>query len=497
MDRQGDDSGFLYTAEQVRRIDRAAIERCGIAGIELMRRAAAAAFDALRRHWPAAKHIVLLAGGGNNGGDAFLLGRLALAAGFTVDAIALSPASAGGAQQARAAFIASGGRIREAESDRVLPDADVYVDGLFGSGLARPVEGVAATLVDQLNARAGRVLALDLPSGLDADSGARRGACVRADVSVCFVAWKRGMFTADASDVCGMRELAMLDLPSSAFEGAADAQLLDVGLQRRLLPPRRANVNKSSFGHVLVLGGDEGYGGAVRLAGEAALRCGAGLVSIATRRAHVAALNAARPELMACGVEDAIALEPLLARASVLAVGPGLAQRDWGRALLAAALTTAKPMVVDADALNLLARAPQPLPASVVLTPHPGEAARLLGCEVGTVQRDRFAAVRQLAARYAATVVLKGAGTLVADPTGRVAVCAWGNPGMASAGMGDVLTGVVAALLAQGLDAWDAARLGVSLHARAGDIAAADAPRGLAAGDLAPVLRRLVNGVPA
>lgn len=495
MNVESSHSGFLYTIEQMRRVDDAAIERCGIAGIELMRRAAAAAFDSLRRHWPRARRIVLLAGDGNNGGDAFVLGRLALEAGFTVEAVALTPGSSGDARQAREHFIGAGGHVRIADAGVALPDADVYVDGLFGIGLSRPIEGVAAALVERLNAHAGRVLALDLPSGLGAESGTRSGPCVRADLTVSFVGWKRGLFTADANDVCGVRELALLDVPPRAFEGVcADARLLDDSIDR-LLPPRSANVNKSSFGHVLVLGGDEGFGGAVRLAGEAALRCGAGLVSVATRREHVMALNAARPELMARGIDDAIALEPLLDRASVIAAGPGLGQHDWGRALLAAVFTTGKTMVVDADALNLLAQAPQPLSGSAVLTPHPGEAARLLGCDVATVQRDRFAAVRQLAVRYAAVVVLKGAGSLVADPAGRVAVCPWGNPGMASAGMGDVLTGVIAALLAQGLDAWDAARLGVALHSRAGDIAAADAPRGLVAGDLLPILRRLANGV--
>jgi hydroxyethylthiazole kinase-like uncharacterized protein yjeF len=497
MNIESGHSGFLYTASQVRRVDRAAIERCGIPGIELMQRAAAAAFDALRRHWPQARRILLLAGEGNNGGDAFVLGHLALQAGFTVDAVALSANSRGEASQARAEFIRSGGQVCIAETAAALADADVCVDGLFGTGLARPLDGAAAALVERVNAHAGRVLALDLPSGLDADSGMRNGPCVRADLTVSFVGWKRGLFTADAADVCGVRELSQLDLPSRAFEGIdADARLLDASINR-LLPPRRANVNKSSFGHVLVLGGDEGFGGAVRLAGEAALRCGAGLVSIATRPAHVMALNAARPELMARGIDDAIALEALLARATVIAAGPGLGQHDWGRALLAAVFTTGKPMVVDADALNLLAQAQQPMSGSAVMTPHPGEAARLLGCDVATVQRDRFTAVRQLAERYSAVVVLKGAGSLVANPAGNVAVCPWGNAGMASAGMGDVLTGVIAALIAQGLDTWDAARLGVALHSRAGDIAGGDAPRGLVAGDLLPVLRRLANGVAA
>jgi NAD(P)H-hydrate epimerase len=490
-------STSLYTAEQVRRIDRAAIERCGVPGFELMQRAAAAAFELLRRRWPDARRIALLAGGGNNGGDAFLLGRLALDAGFDVRAIALAAEAGGDAKHARAAYVEAGGRIAIANTETELPVADVYVDGLFGTGLARPLDGVAAALVQRLDAMAGGVLALDLPSGLDADSGTRNGACVRADATISFVAWKRGLFTADGADACGVRELATLDLPAAAYtDVAADAQLLDAAIDG-LLGPRRSNVNKSSFGHVLAIGGEHGYGGAIRLSGEAALRSGAGLVSIATRGEHIVALNAARAELMAHAVDDVAALAPLLARASVLAVGPGLGRQAWGSTLFDAVLVAAKPTVVDADALNLLAESPRRLPARCVLTPHPGEAARLLGCDVAAIQRDRFAAARTIASMHAAVVVLKGAGSLIAEPNGRVAVCPWGNPGMATAGMGDVLTGVVAALLAQGLDAWDAARLGVAWHARAGDLAAADAPRGLIASDLLPLLRRVANGVGA
>lgn len=487
----------LYTTEQVRRIDRIAIEQCGVTGFELMERAAAAAFAILRRRWPEVRRIVLLAGGGNNGGDAFLLGRLALQAGIAVEAIALTSSSSGDAARAREAFEAVGGHLRKVDPEGALPEADVYVDGLFGTGLTRPLDGSVAALVERLNASGRAMLALDVPSGLDADSGTRTGTCVRADATISFVGWKRGLFTADAADVCGARELATIDLPPAAYATVpVDAELLD-GTIDRLLPPRRGNVNKSSFGHVLALGGDAGYGGAIRLAGEAALRCGAGLVSIATRAEHVVALNAGRPELMAQGVDDAMALTPMLERASVLALGPGLGRRAWGRALFDATLAAAKPCVIDADALNLLAETPRKLPPEVVLTPHPGEAARLLGCSTAEVQRDRYAAVRALARAHHAVVVLKGAGSLIADAAGRVAVCPWGNPGMATAGMGDVLTGVVAALLAQGLDAWDAARLGVALHARAGDLAAGDAPRGLIASDLLLPLRQLANGASA
>ena len=484
----------LYTAAAVRRIDRAAIERCAIPGFVLMQRAADAAFASLERRWPTARRVLVLAGIGNNGGDALLVAERVLRGGFEVDVIGLPGERRGDALRAQDRFRAAGGVVRDAANDAPLPRADVVVDGLFGIGLARPLDGLAARLVERLNDGCMPVLALDVPSGLDADTGMPRGECVRADATITFVAWKRGLFTGDAFDCCGETELASLDVPADAFAGvAADSEFIEACIFDRL-PPRHRNAHKGLFGHVLAVGGDHGMGGAVRLCGEAALRCGAGLVSVATRAAHVIALHAARPELMAHGVEDAEAIAPLLERADVVALGPGLGRGDWARALWDAALDRAKPTVVDADALNLLAASPRALPANSVLTPHPGEAARLLGCTIAQVQADRFAAAHELASRHAAVVVLKGAGSLVAAPDGRVAVCRGGNPGMASAGMGDVLTGVVAALLAQGLDAWDAARLGVAVHAKAGDLAAGSAPRGLLAGDLFDPLRRLLNG---
>lgn len=487
----------LYTAAQVRAIDRVAIADLGIPGPELMRRAASAAFELLRRRWPQARRLLLLAGAGNNGGDAFLLGVLALRDGMVVEALALSDRSTGDAAAARAAFIAAGGTIRLAETTRELPAADVAIDGLFGTGLARPLDGAAASLVQRLGMTRLPTLALDLPSGLDADTGTPRGIAVRAEATICFVAWKRGLFTADAADFCGARELADLGIPDRARADLdVDATLLDATIDG-LLPPRRANSNKGRHGHVLVAGGDVGMGGAARLAAEAALRCGAGLVSVATRAAHVVALLAARPELMTAGVESAADLAPVLERANVVALGPGLGRAEWGQAVFAAVLRAGRPGVLDADALNLLALSPHVLPVASVLTPHPGEAARLLGIDVESVQRDRYAAVRELAHRHQAVCVLKGAGSLVAAPCGRVMVCAWGNPGMASGGMGDVLTGVIAALIAQGLDAWDAACLGVALHARAGDLAAGTQPRGLVASDLYGPLRALANGAGA
>jgi NAD(P)H-hydrate epimerase len=478
----------LFTTAQVRALDRAAIDG-GIPGIELMERAARAALEVLRRRWPHARSLAVACGPGNNGGDGFLLAALAREAGLQVAVVAAGDHSSGDAAFARDRFLREGGQVSPADSP--LPDAEVYVDALFGSGLNRAPSGDAARLIAALNAQSKPVLALDVPSGLDADTGVAFDPCVRAAATACFVGWKRGLFTAQGPDKCGARSLATLGISSGLFaDEAPDAMLLTP----QALPPRPRDSHKGRYGHVLAIGGDLGAGGAVRMSGEAALRIGAGLVSIATREANVAAILAARPELMPHGVHVPRNLEPLLGRASVIALGPGLGKEDWGRGLWQAALDAGKPTVLDADGLNLLAELPRALPGRIVLTPHPGEASRLLGCSTGEVQADRFAAVRTLAEKHRAVVVLKGEGSLVAGPDGRVALCRWGNPGMASGGTGDVLTGVVAGLLAQGLGAWEAACLGVGLHARAGDLAARAGERGLLATDLFPYLRALVNG---
>lgn len=484
----------LYTVDQVRRIDQAAIGRGGLAGTRLMQRAAKAAFGSLRRRWPHVRSLVVVAGSGNNGGDAFLLARLARLAQMEVTVVALGEQSTGDAAAARTAWSKTGGAIEIASAGTRLVQADVLVDGLFGTGITRAPDGIAAHLIAQMNAFEGRRLALDVPSGLDADNGTTPGPAFRADATVSFVGWKRGLFTAAGVDCCGELELDALRIPDDIIESIeADAELLDASVLH-LLAQRKRNVNKGLYGHVLAIGGDAGMAGAVRLAGEAALRVGAGLVSVATRAAHVGTIIGSRPELMAMAADGPQSIGKALDRASVLAIGPGLGQASWGHALWDAALRAGKPAVIDADALNLLAAQGLDLPAGSVLTPHPGEAARLLGCDNAKIQSDRFAAARELAARHACVVVLKGAGSLVADAAGRLALCPFGNPGMASAGMGDVLTGVIAGLLAQGLSAWDAACLGTVAHAVAGDHAASDQPRGMLASDLLGPLRAFVNG---
>ncbi len=496
----------LYTAAQVRALDRCAIERHGIPAAELMCRAGRGAWRHLRERWPDARRVLVLSGAGNNGGDGYVVAAEALKSGCAVrlltlgDHERLSPESAAAAEE----FAAAGGR---AAPYRSLPgDVDLIVDGLFGTGLSRPVEGRYAEAIDAVNACRAPVLALDIPSGLDADTGRVHGHGVRADLTMSFIGLKRGLFTGRGPAFTGEVRFDGLDVPPAIYATEVlSARRIDWRKERELLPPRPADAHKGMAGHVLVVGGAPGMSGAPRIAGEAALRSGAGLVTVATHPEHAALLNLTRPELMVAAVPGVVALEAAAARATVVAIGPGLGQGDWGSALFQAALALGRPMVVDADALNLLAASPRRAD-HWVLTPHPGEAARLLGCAIADVERDRFAAAAEIQRRYGGAVVLKGVGTIVAGPGQRPpAVCSDGNPAMAGAGMGDALTGIIAALLAQGalggqgagLDLDQAASAGVCLHAAAGDLAAAGADRGLLAGDLAAMLPRLFGQAPA
>lgn len=486
----------LYAGDAIRAIDRLAIELEGIDGYALMTRAAAAAFGSLQRAWPSARRLCVACGRGNNGGDGLVLARLARMAGLQVHVLLADAreASTDSAARAREQWLALGGTLAVFDAAQGLPECDVIVDALFGIGLTRAPDAAAHALIEAINASGRPVFSLDVPSGIDADSGGAPGVAIRAERTVTFIAHKRGLATGRGRTCAGHVELAALGIAAATREKQVPAATaFDARHIARWLAPRKRDAHKGDHGHVLAIGGDHGMGGAIRLCGEGALRTGAGLVSVATRSDSLPALLGARPELMARAVDDVAALAPLFDRADVLALGPGLGQGAWGRALSDAALATGKPAVVDADALNLLAAAPRVL-SQAVLTPHPGEAARLLDSSVAAVEGDRFAAAEALAARYACAVVLKGAGSLVAAPGRTPAVISAGNPGMGSGGMGDVLTGVIAALLAQGLAAFDAACAGALLHAAAGDAAARDGgERGLLASDLFPHLRRLAN----
>ncbi|MBA0447831.1 NAD(P)H-hydrate dehydratase [Stenotrophomonas maltophilia] len=487
------DLSLLFDSAAARRLDGRASALAGDGGWSLMSQAGLAGWQCLLQQWPEALQPCVLVGGGNNGGDGYVLATHAVRSGRRVQVVSLpgKPPATGLAAQAAAEFVEAGGRIVEFSGQ--LPVADVYVDALFGLGLDRAPAGMAQAVIEALNAAHGPVLALDVPSGVDADSGCVPGVAVRADVTLQFICCHRGLYTGDALEHVGQRRLAPLELADQVWGGIqASAQRWTGDRLPALLPPRRANTHKGESGHVLCIGGNHGSGGAVAMAAEAALRAGAGLLSIGTRRDHVGPLLARLPEAMTHAMEDGDALSALLEKAGVVAIGPGLGQDEWARALLTRVLASTLPLVVDADALNLLAQDPRALPATI-LTPHPGEAARLLGCGSAEIQADRFASAQALAERFHAVVVLKGAGSIVAAPGQTPRLIAAGNPGMAVGGMGDLLTGIIASLRAQGLAAFDAAAAGALLHALAGDAAAADGARGLLPTDLLAPLRRLAN----
>jgi NAD(P)H-hydrate epimerase len=492
-----------YSAAQVRALDAHEIEHRHVPSYALMTRAAEGALKVLRERWPQARSIVVACGGGNNGGDGYVLARLARGAGLDAQVLAVTPPDKlqGDARRAHADWLAAGGSAglaAAADVAGVLAGAEVIVDALLGIGFAGPLRPETLAVIRSINAARRPVLALDLPSGLNADTGAVHGAAVRADVTLCFVGLKSGLFLGSGPEFAGL--VLLDDLGVVAPDSAGFAPLLhriaEAGLAD-LLPRRARDSHKGTHGRVLIIGGGRGMPGALRLAGEAALRVGAGLVTVAGSAENLLPVTATRPELIYLPAEGGESIGEALRGASVVAIGPGLGTGAWAHALWNTVLgVQGKPVVADADALNLLALAPVKLPASWVLTPHPGEAARLLGIDTAAVQADRIAAARELHSRYGAVVVLKGAGTLVActeQGATRVFICERGNPGMATAGMGDVLTGVIAGLLAQLGDSAGAARAGVLVHALAGDSAASAGQRGLIASDVIDELRGRVN----
>lgn len=489
----------LYTTTQVREFDRIAIQDYGLPGITLMQRAGEACFEVLRQRWPDEESVTVFCGAGNNAGDGFIIAALAEQAGMLVQVALVGSVEKlrGDARLAYEFAVQHEVVMRPFDAQQAI-QAGVLVDAMLGTGLNNDVREPYTTAIAHINASGLPVLAVDVPSGLSADSGAVLGSAVRADCTVTFIAMKQGLLTGRAPALTGTLHFADLEVPDEVIHAlqAAGRCLELQGLLNRL-PPRARDDHKGRFGHVLVVGGDIGMAGAALMAGSAAQRCGAGLVSIATQPANVAAFVTRCPELMTHGVSSTQDLQSLLRRASVVAIGPGLGQSPWSEQLLQQVLATELPLVIDADALNMLSRlaAKQAVQRkNWVLTPHPGEASRLLGRATSKIQNDRFASVRALQQRYGGAALLKGAGTLICDAGPAIDVCAYGNPGMASGGMGDVLSGVIAALLAQHLNVGDAARLGACLHAYSADLAAAaEGQIGLAATDLLPHLRASIN----
>lgn len=483
----------VFSADWLRQAERQAAQETGISLFTLMQRAAKAAFLLAQREFPQTRHWLILCGHGNNGGDGFEVARLAKTAGISVTllAVAGSKSLPEEAETARQDWLKSGGTVNPA--DFALPqDADLIIDGLLGTGLSSAPRAPYDGLIEAMNSASLPVISLDIPSGLDAQTGQTAGKAVHATHTISFIALKPGLLTGQARDYTGKLHCDALGLESWLGGHLAPLQRLDASQLGAWLHPRRPCSHKGEHGRLLVVGGDTGFAGAIRMASEAALRSGGGLVRVLTHKENTGPLLTARPELM---VEELTAesLDEGLEWADVLVIGPGLGQKEWGKQAVERAENWDKPALWDADALNLLAINPRKR-QNRVLTPHPGEAARLLGCSVNEIESDRLLSAKKLTERYGGVVVLKGAGTLIASERGEMAVADVGNAGMASGGMGDVLSGIIGGLLAQKLNSYDAACAGSVVHGAAADeIAHQQGTRGMLATDLLAVIAPLVN----
>ncbi len=477
----------LYSADQIRTLEKQ------YASAPLMERAGSAIVEHVQRLLPDLNSsILLVAGPGNNGGDAFVAARLLqgiyqVTVVFCGDAKKLPPDAA----EAYEHWLGSGGEVLDA-----IPDGqwDLVIDGLLGIGLNKAPEGRPAELVKQINDLNTRVLAIDIPSGLCANTGRVLGDAVQADWTITFLGLKPGLFTLDGPDHAGEVILDRLGIDADV---TASGYLVEQEYVAGLLPKRRRNSNKGSFGNVGVLGGAAQMTGAAVIAARAALLTGAGRVYAGLLAPHAPKFDVMVPELMVRAGEDIFKQENL----DCLVVGPGLGQSPTARDMLSQAIATDIVLVLDADALNILStdeelrvQCRQRLAANVI-TPHPGEAARMLSCSVGKVQADRIASALAIAEKYQAVTVLKGYGSVIAIPDGRWFINHSGNPGLASAGMGDALAGIIAALLAQGLTPEQAVLLGVYVHGAAADdlVEQGIGPIGLTASEVMVEVRRILN----
>lgn len=483
----------VWSSDWLRTAEKQAADCLGLSLYELMLRAGEAIYNLARHRYPSSQHWLVMCGHGNNGGDGYVVARLAQAAGVTVTLLALEsdkplPEEA---EQARDAWLNAAGVIHS--PDIAWPEhIDLIIDGLLGTGLNEAPRGNIAQLIERCNQYGAPVIAVDIPSGLLAETGATPGAVINASHTLTFIALKPGLLTGKARDVVGELHYHALGLERWLQEQKAPISRFDSADLHRWLKPRKPTSHKGTNGKLVVIGGDQGTAGAIQMTGEAALRAGAGLVRVLTRLENISALITARPELMVHELTSQ-SLEESLEWADVIVIGPGLGQQEWGKKALQKVENSRKPMLWDADALNLLAINPDKR-QNRIITPHPGEAARLLNCAVSQIESDRLLAADRLVKRYGGCVVLKGAGTVVVSQDRECGLIDVGNAGMGSAGMGDVLSGIIGALLAQKLNPYDAACAGSVAHGAAADVLASQfGTRGMLAGDLLSTLYRFVN----
>lgn len=484
----------LYSPHQIRDGEIKVAESLDLPMYELMERAGRAVFSLVQTIFREPANMIVVVGKGNNGGDGYVVARLALHAGWKVKVAVMPEAKQleGEALTARQAWLAKNDVTFAAEQMN-YQDADVIIDAILGTGGSKAVNESWSVIFDKINDAAALKFAVDVPSGLNAASGQPYGNVIKADHTVTFIGVKSGLMTGAAREYCGQLHFAGLGIEQAfAAQIKPYYQSVEHNLLRSLLPARIRHAHKGNHGKVLCIGGDKGLSGAIRLAAEACLRSGAGLVKVLTHPDNVAIVANTRPELMVSGVNGINQdVKDWIDWASVIIVGPGMGQTGWANGLMKALSDSKKPMVLDADALNWLAKKPQKF-TNRILTPHPGEAAKLLKQNIHSIEADRFASAYEIRAQFGGVCVLKGAGTIIAAQN-ETSVCSQGNPGMATAGMGDVLAGIIGALLGQGLSLQDAAQLGVCIHAQAADQAAMQGERGMIASDLFAHLRNLLN----
>ncbi|MBX3708194.1 MAG: NAD(P)H-hydrate dehydratase [Gammaproteobacteria bacterium] len=486
---------LIYQAQQIREFERLALERFNLTGQVLMQRAGEAAFVFLRQRWPQAQKIAVFCGGGNNGGDGYVLASHAKQQGIEVVIWQVGSQDHMQEEARKALEICRQLKIQISYFDEKinLQSVDVIVDAICGIGARSDLREDILVVIEKIHAAHVPVLSMDIPTGIDADTGKILGKAVQATATMTFIGLKLGLLTGSGIAHTGELICHDLQLPAELFLSVEPiAEKICLNAYAAYLKPRLRDWHKGLSGHVVIIGGELGYSGAPRMAAEAALRVGAGLVSVATRPENALMMNITRPEIMCHGVSTAKELDSLLEKADVVVLGPGMGQSVWGKMLWEYTCQQSIPLVIDADGLNLLSQSNK-FNENWVLTPHPGEAGRLIGITPDEIQQDRLAAARAINKRYGGICVLKGAGSIVIVPHSVPAICAEGNPGMASAGMGDVLSGVIGGLMAQGISMDEASTLGVCMHAMAGDLAAKDGERGMIATDLMPYLRYLSN----
>jgi NAD(P)H-hydrate epimerase len=509
----------VVTAQEMRQIDQQAIEQIGIPGIVLMENAGTAVVKTIQTRFPECKRVGVFVGKGNNGGDGLVVARRLVISGRSAQIFLVSPPDGFSGDALTNLRIAQNLNLPMtpilSEADLAtrkseIAACDLIVDAIFGTGLRGAVRGFVADVIEFLNGTDIPIVAVDLPSGLEADAGIAEGACIQADCTVAMGLPKRGLLVYPGADFAGELVIADIGFPPSVIEkqniSVNWTQPIDAA---RLLPPRYADSHKGTYGRVFAAAGSTGMTGAAALSSEAALRIGAGLVTLGIPKSLNPILEVKLTEVMTLPLPEtpegslareakAQILEFVNRTASILAIGPGLSQHPETVALVHDLIRENDgPMVIDADALNAIGKAKElltSLPPQTVLTPHPGEMARLTGAPAAELTKDRIGAAQRFAQQYSVTLVLKGAPTIVAGGNGEVWINSTGNPGMATAGMGDVLTGVIAGLMAQEVPGFDAAVLGVYLHGLAGDLAAGSiGMHGLMAGDVLNALPEVIQ----